>query len=717
MSFYNPDESHEMQQWTNELRLRRIKETKEMEREWSLEIVKLYKEYQRQLQRQNEFKEAIETYMRLLKEIEELKSTKEILIEEKRLNELSKEKEEQLHQEYLLRLEQKKHEFDLFMKQKGKEALNYLKKMKETKEKLDEELHRYEAKRRAKEASDLNSKKVVDKYRVYEEKLRKEEEEFNQKPNAMNILYTMTTPFHGVNCCGKSKIDYSNTRFHNITVISHENDINSQIHFKENAFEKAKAESEKTRQNLEEKKEKLKKFNKTQQQNFRDEIRRHKAKENLDRLNKEFERINKMKNERRNRSKSSSKKMISHNSNVNNAKINEKCSEKLMEKMIEQQKKNRNKIFGGRNFSGNKGNVVKLNEPGKGGKKERSGGKELINKSQVTDEEMRAFYGEAEDTNSLINKEKFFLKEIEAEEARLARENKQKNNKYFYQEPISREVPTLKESINRLSPVDLTSYQKVENDNEFDYIHDESKVKCPSFRIKKPIPPKDNVVYDFEHASVMNNHFDFDVLKALKIKNDGDNNNIDNNFNNNKTEIKHISNKGIYNSKSSIKSNSEKTDKFTSKFNSNSKCDANNVNNDDSKIIDNYLKNIEERKESLAFNDDPVSSFLEQIKKSKPLEKKTGEIIILDNNKSKGKNDDKNVNSLNTNKVDLNTMNIGDNVSSSSGLFISNNNLISSEKDNLKVEDRKNNDKKWKMSKQELYERKKKMLKDKSNFK
>ena len=122
-------ETLEVQMAKQEQRINRIREAKDLEREWSKEILDLYKQYQLQRQKQEEYLEIIEMYKNLIKEIDCLQKTREQIIKSREQAEIDKEREKLLMEEYSEKMKQKQIQFNIFMKQKGKEAFDYLKKM------------------------------------------------------------------------------------------------------------------------------------------------------------------------------------------------------------------------------------------------------------------------------------------------------------------------------------------------------------------------------------------------------------------------------------------------------------------------------------------------------------------------------------------------------------------------------------------------------------
>ena len=163
-------ETLEVQLAKQEQRINRIREAKDLEREWSKEMIDLYKQYQLQRQKQEEYLDIIEMYKNLIKEIETLQKQKEDFIKNRQQAQIDKEKERILMEEYNEKMKQKKAQFDIFMKQKGKEAFEYLKKMNDLKKQFEEEIHRYEKKKKVKENETLKSKEIIDKFREEEEK-------------------------------------------------------------------------------------------------------------------------------------------------------------------------------------------------------------------------------------------------------------------------------------------------------------------------------------------------------------------------------------------------------------------------------------------------------------------------------------------------------------------------------------------------------------------
>ena len=599
MSSFYSDLSRKNQEKEN--RLKRIKEAKDLDIQWSKQIVQANRENEEIRKQQEEYKGAIEEYRNIVQMMEELKKSKELYLQRQAESEIESEKEKQRQYEEMLRAQEKKRKFEIFLKQKGIEASNYLKDMQEEKNRQHEEIHRCEKKRQTKFDEKIKTKKVIDNYLVKKEKEINEEKMNALNPGTMDVLYTITNPFHN----NGNKIDYSTTRFHNVTIERHDNNLPDTLDLKINAYERAKVEAENTKKILAEKNNKLKEFKKNEKINFREQIIKKRAKEGMEKLNNEIKDLNRMKKG----DKGKTLKRIDINANINNAKQNEKKAEHIVNKLLELQKGNRGKIYGDKNNL-----QIIINDQNE-------------NNQKISDDSLTNFYKDKNDIYDDINNNEVFNKiNIEDEnDKNTGNQNSYKNIKK-YEEPIIRDKKPKKEIINRLSPVDLPSYQKVELEQNNEYEHRVPAVKNQVFVLNKK-QNQNNTKYYLEDIPKKTN--DFNLLNELQIKN---NKNVDNKYNMN---------------------------------------DAINNNLDD------------------------VKMFINQINESNV-------------NKNLGKESDFNINynqQLNNNNV----ANMNNNI---------NNNIIADEKiKEEKKEKKEEKDKKWKYNKQELYERKKKMLKDKSNFK
>ena len=574
-------------------RLKRIKEAKDLDIQMSRKLVQANRENEELRKQQEEYQSAIEEFININRTIEELKKNKELYLIKQAESEIEKEKENQRQLELLSQAEEKKRQFENFMKQKGIEASNYLKAKNEEKNRQHEELYRWEKKKQTKYEENIKTKKVIDNYLIKKEREMDEEKMNASNPNTMDILYTVTNPFHN----NGNKIDYSTTRFHNVTIERHSTNLPNMLDLKINAFEKAKVEEENTKKILHDKKNKLKEFNKKEKMNFREQINKNKAKEGMRILNDEINNINKMKK----KDKNNPPKRFDINANINNAKQNDKKAEYIMNKLLENQKGNRGKIYGDKNLQ-----IITKNE-------------DENDTHKISDNSLTNFYKDKNDVYDDINDNEVFNKiKLEEENDLIKSKNKKIQN---YEEPIVRDRKPKKEIINRLSPVDLPSYQKVELEQNSEYLHKDPVVKNQIFILNKK-QSKNNNKYYLEDIPKKAN--DFNLLSELEINKNNYNSGINNNNGMNDVKI------------------------FINQINSN-EFNNNNANN----INDIYSGK----------NND----------------------INLKQNLNIDFNNDK--------KIDKEIIN----------------------KDEEKIN--KDKDKKWKYNKQELYERKKKMLKDKSNFK
>ena len=599
-------ETLEIQMAKQEQRVNRIREAKELEREWSKEMIDLYKQYQLQRQKQEEYLEIIEMYKNLIKEIETLQKQKEEFIKNRQQAQIDKEKERILMEEYNEKMKQKKAQFDIFMKQKGKEAFEYLKKMNEIKKQFEEEIHRYEKKKKVKENETLKSKEIIDKFREEEEK-KKYEEMQNYNEGTMNVLYKITTPFHN----NGNKIDYSTTRFHNIVVMKHEENLDKELNM--NAFQKAEIEREKSAERKKLKEKKLKEFQENEEKNFKELIRKQKAKENLERLNAEFDRLNQEK--KKNKKNLSGK--INLNANLNNAKSNDKRSEFYLNKLLEKEQSNRLKVLR------NQGCPSELVQN--------------MNNSTANEDSMRQFYEE----ESILNQNDDYLTRQMKE---YNKELEKINEKFFYEEPISRDPKPLKDKLNRVNPIDINAYTKSINNDEYYVVHKEPLVQMSTFKKKLATNAsvRESQLLD---SSIINNQSQdvsrFSIIDMLNISR------------------KELGNVNL--SENKEKDNKKVVKDFMNKVNAiNKKSTLEPIIENQGRVADVGLWNIEEEVEG------PQSSSLIRRKSTK------NSNVKKDEKKEEKKEEED------------------------------------------KKEERK--DDKWKFSKDELYERKKKMLKDKSNF-
>lgn len=454
---------------------KRIQEVKNLETLYSKEICELYREYKNQQMKKEEYQKVIEVYRGLIQEIEELKQTKEEIIRAKEQAEIDREKERALYEEYLQKMETKKKQFDAFMKRKGTEAFSYFKRLRETENQLIEEIYRFDKKKKTKNEYTEKSKEIVNKFKEAELKRKIQEEQNANEFNPSNVLYKLTTPFHN----NGNKIDYSTTRFHNVVVVKHKDELSEYV----NAFDKAKEESEKVKQIKKDKQIKIDKFNKNTEQNFREIIRKNKAKENLAQLTSQLEKITKAKKKNHLSNKANT------NSNINNAKDNEKKSEYLVNKLLAQQNSNRTKILNSNPSKENKG---------------------ITDNSVANEDSMRNFY---KDDSSLIeNNDDYFTRAIQEHNEEI--DKALQTQKYYFEEPIARDQKPIKEKISRISPVDLPSYQKAEYEKEVNIVHKEPQVTMAT-QIRNSLRMTSNNS-ELGSSSIMENST-FSILDALNM--------------------------------------------------------------------------------------------------------------------------------------------------------------------------------------------------------
>ena len=550
-----------------ENRLKRIKEAKDLDKKWSKKVVEANRENEIQKKQKEEYIGAIEKCKNIIQMMEELKRSKEQYIKKQEESELEKERENQLRYENMLKEEEKKKQFDIFIKKKGIEASNYIKNKKEEEDRKYEELHRCEKKKQTKYEENIKTKKVIDNYIIKKEKEINEEKLNSLNPNTMDVLYKITNPFHN----NGNKIDYSTTRFHNITIERHDNNLKDEINLKLNAFEKAKVEAENTKKLINDKNKKLKEFKKNEKINFREQIYKNRAKENLEKLNNEIQQFNKMKKGDKN-----NKKRIDINANINNAKQNDRKAEHMMNKLLENQKGNRGKIYGENNLQIVTNNKNESNQ-------------------KISDDSLTNFYKDKNDTydvnENYLEKKILELNDIDDKNKMKKREIKK------YEEPIIRDKIPKNEVINRLSPVDLPSYQKVELESKNEFEHREPKVKNQMFVLSK----KEKNINKYYLEDIPSKANDFNLLNELQLNNNNYNNNYMNNeLNDVKLFINQMNsvNPNI-NFDNNIKSNDVIIEENYKQYNSDN---TNNIKNNDNKIIEEKKKKEENKDKKWKYN-------------------------------------------------------------------------------------------------------------------
>ena len=635
----------EEQKLIHENKITRLVKAKELEREWSKEIIELYKYYLDQKSRQKDYMKIIEKYKNLLNEIDSLKLTKENIIKNYKENLINKEKEKKLFEENLKKIEQKRLEFEQFMNKKGKEALQYFRNLSETKKKLYEEIHQLKSKQIAKEKEKNLSEKIVYNYLANEQ--RKQNQNINGylQNDTMNYIYKTIQPFHNNN---QNVIDYSTTNFHNIVIQKNVDQKQEDEYIKnfQSAFDNAKIEKEKLIKREKDKEIRLKNFNEFEEKNYQEIIRKMRAEENLKRLNKELKRNYNRKNLPQN-----------PNQNIINAKMNDRRAENIMDKLLNEQQKNRQNILMGYNNNGydNNNNII-------GG-----GIIQPQNYSIASDASMIDFYQDSQTDKNFLDRFKDFENEDEKNKI---------NNKYLYEEPIARDRFPLKEKINRTSPVDLPAYQKSEFYEDYNIVHKEPLVPIPAYKKKL-----NNSTLMAETTMLGQDTSKFSVLDALNISS------VSSIVNKSKE------NKSVITASEDVEGN-KKVNEFMNKVkesNINNIPNNNNIKRQTS-IASTSLWNIDEEVEG------PLS---------------TSEKNNNDNNPNiKSNISNKKIVKININKKNENKIEDVLTPKFENEDIINNNNLIN----NNKKEEESKKDEKWKYNKKELFERKKKMLKDKSNF-
>ena len=550
-----------------ENRLKRIKEAKDLDKKWSKKVVEANRENEIQKKQKEEYIGAIEKCKNIIQMMEELKRSKEQYIKKQEESELEKERENQLRYENMLKEEEKKKQFDIFIKKKGIEASNYIKNKKEEEDRKYEELHRCEKKKQTKYEENIKTKKVIDNYIIKKEKEINEEKLNSLNPNTMDVLYKITNPFHN----NGNKIDYSTTRFHNITIERHDNNLKDEINLKINAFEKAKVEAENTKKLINDKNKKLKEFKKKEKINYREQIYKNRAKENLEKLNNEIQQFNKMKKGDKN-----NKKRIDINANINNAKQNDRKAEHMMNKLLENQKGNRGKIYGENNLQIVTNNKNESNQ-------------------KISDDSLTNFYKDKNDTydvneNYLENKI-LELNDIDDKNKMKKREIKK------YEEPIIRDKIPKNEVINRLSPVDLPSYQKVELENKNEFEHREPKVKNQMFVLSK----KEKNINKYYLEDIPSKANDFNLLNELQLNNNNYNNNY---MNNELNDVKlFINQMNSVNPNINFDNNIKSNDVIIEEnYKQNNSDNTKNIKNNDNKIIEEKKKKEENKDKKWKYN-------------------------------------------------------------------------------------------------------------------
>ena len=458
---------------TKYLRAFRMKTLKELEKEYSKEIVGLYKSKLDSKKREEEFKAVIELYRNKLDEIKFLKQKKEEIIKNISINQTLTEKQNQMMEEYLKELERKKIEFDKFMNEKGKEALNFVKRNNELKNQLKEELYKFDKKREVKLIEKENANKIVSAYKEKEarEKIKSNYEQ--TEANSKNILYKINQTFHDLG----NKIDFSTTRFHNIMIIKHDDQLQGELMSQYlTAQEKANLETKKLGERQKSKETLKKNFETETKLNGKEIIRKQRAQENLKRLEEELNKINQAK--KRSKSKNS---MVVRDNMVKQSKFMEKMAENMLNEKLKERKANRHQIL---NRKENFEFVPKI---------------ENANPDVPNEDEISEFYREEVKLDLDNNWENKIPAEIDSD---IQKECDVRD--YHYEEPILREFQ-VKEEISRLNPVDLSSFMKINYDNKIEevkYRYDSN----PMIQYKNNQINKENQILHHKNSNENNYH-------------------------------------------------------------------------------------------------------------------------------------------------------------------------------------------------------------------
>jgi hypothetical protein len=427
------------------LRAQRFKTIKDLEKEYSKELINLYREKVEQKKKEEEFQSVMTNYKTKLEEIEFLKNKKTEIFENIKKNQIEKEKSNMMLQDYLKEVERKKSEFEKFMKEKGREALNFVKRNEEIKKQLEEELHKFESKKKVKEEAKNTAKCLVENFKEKKEKEMKEQLENDNFPHK-NVMYKINQTFHNLG----NKIDYSTTRFHNIVIVKHEDQLKeADIDNFLSAQEKAIKEEDKLKIRKKSKEIAKQQFEKETNLSSKEILRKEKAKENLSRLQDELNQIN----QARKKSKSKNKVITSNNMKLD-AKTREKSSQIMMNKLLENKMKNRRGIL-------NKN--IHEDIP------------EIHVEQPETANDISDFYKDHDDQSEVVDdylNEAILKHNSEIDE----KQNNTKistginksiaiNSHKYYEEPLLRdEKISSAEQIKRLNPIDLQSYGICKND-------------------------------------------------------------------------------------------------------------------------------------------------------------------------------------------------------------------------------------------------------------
>jgi hypothetical protein len=227
-------------------------------------------------------------YKEKLEEIEQLKQRKEELKKNFGRSNFNAEKSERMLNDYLKTLERKNTEFKNFMEQKVKEALAHVRRTQQLQKDMKEEIQKLETKKTVKAEEIAKGRGIAQTYREVLEK-QNQVEEFEEP----GVYYKVQQAFHNMG----NNVDYSTTRFHNIMVIRHDDELQEYI----SAHEKAEKEIEKTEIRQKSKNSEIKKFNTETKINSIEVMRKMQAKENLKKLDEQFDKFREIRKRSKNR--------------------------------------------------------------------------------------------------------------------------------------------------------------------------------------------------------------------------------------------------------------------------------------------------------------------------------------------------------------------------------------------------------------------------------
>lgn len=279
-----------MNRKSNQIQIDRLRATKLIEKKYSQEVISNFKYKENEVKLKDEFTTVIQQYKEMCKEIEDLKSKKQEMIDAQTVSQKLTEEKNLMLKNYLDELDSKKKKFDEFMKEKGKEALQRLKKENEEKKQKIEEIKCYEQKKVIKEAATSKARYTAQtiKRKDLENKAKEQLEIMNEKDNPNDLkIRQIYHPFG-------NKIDYSTTKFHNVLIVRHEIEkggIGANEHLIDSR-ERAKVESNITKQRTTSKELSKTKFDKEIKMNSYEAIKELKKKESLAKLEKELKQLN-----------------------------------------------------------------------------------------------------------------------------------------------------------------------------------------------------------------------------------------------------------------------------------------------------------------------------------------------------------------------------------------------------------------------------------------